>query len=197
MSPARLAPRDYPVAAASCTARARASCDAEKRVGKHVAIGRTEAAFERFLGIVEEATLESLSSPRRFLPLPGLVATIAYRIPGLTAASEVLIEGFAMELVARGRVPRIMVISRQLKPYQVFYDPQLADSLRRSVATIREALSHRGVLQLVDASDLLAPDLVEVNRAGEVIFEHLLYLGAVTTDIDIGQPLSVIRSPFR
>lgn len=185
-------PREYPIALSTLPPNARRALSVQRRVGRYIAVARTEEAFDDFQTLVLDAAAENLEDPLRLLILPHLVNAVGKSIPDLGRGTRLLIDGFLFELVFRDDLRRLTSLSRSFEPYQAFYSPQAEPLVRKALDMLESALRVSGYLSIDEVVAEIPEALTTRRQNVFVLLGHLLHLGSATTDAN-GEAFDFVR----
>lgn len=187
---------DYPLAVSKARPSVVRELVVQYKVGKFTACARTEACFDQFLEQVREAAIEVLRNPVRLLMLPHLHNSIARRIPSLSDASRVLLEGFVSELIIRGDLQRVSTVSKDFESYQAVYSDQTHTMIVESLSKLRERILSSKSISVSAAARIIPRALAASEQNVHILMGVLVYRGLATTDAAPGVGFDTLRVPF-
>ena len=150
---------------------------ARKKVGRYIAVARSNEEFNDFYAAIVSAAGRVSSNPGRLLVFSHFVNSIAVALRPLNPATLPLVEGYVLEAVSRGDIARVIVLSSQLSPYQLLTAAVKPAALEQAVTDSLGLLNLEGYLTLSSTRKCLPRDLRDDAKNPAYLLSHLVYRG--------------------
>jgi hypothetical protein len=166
----------------------------ERRIGRYVAVARSEERFGCLFDLVNATCASVLDSPPRLLSSSHLANAVARRLNWLRAETLPLIEGYVYQLISDGTLVRVVSVTQTGGSFPVIATKRVADSCDRALIALEEALRSVGYVRRDDVSSLVDPELCLWERNIDVLLRVLIgkgIAGELDSSRDLGSGVSL------